>query len=109
VRLLASTHAPNHANREGLPERARTPNPNYGIVRNTNQHAVDDTVTTLERILQAKGMKLFELVDHSTEAERMGLMMRSTKLLIFGNPKAVTPLMVASPSVAIGLPLKILV
>ena len=54
---LASTHAPNHANREGLPERAMTPNPDHGIVRNTSQHAVDDTVTTLERILQAKGGK----------------------------------------------------
>jgi uncharacterized protein (DUF302 family) len=86
-----------------------TPSPDHGIVRNTSQHAMDNTVTTLERILQAKGMKLFEVVDHSAEAERMGLKMRPTKLLIFGNPKAGTPLMVTSPSVAIDLPLKILV
>jgi uncharacterized protein (DUF302 family) len=66
-------------------------------------------VQKLEGILQAKGVKLFVLVDHSGEAEKAGMKMHPTKLLIFGNPKAGTPLMIASPSVAIDLPLKILV
>ncbi len=63
----------------------------------------------LEGMLRAKGVKLFALVDHSGEAKTAGLQMRPTKLLIFGNPKAGTPLMVASPSIAIDLPLKLLV
>jgi uncharacterized protein (DUF302 family) len=63
----------------------------------------------LEEALRAKGVKLFALIDHSGEAERTGLQMRPTKLLIFGSPKAGTPLMVAAPTIAIDLPLKILV
>ena len=59
--------------------------------------------------MRAKGVKLFALVDHSGEAEQVGMSMRPTKLLIFGNPKAGTPLMIAAPSTAIDLPLKILV
>jgi uncharacterized protein (DUF302 family) len=70
---------------------------------------VDQTVEKLEKILQAKGVKLFALVDHSGEAEKAGLHMQPTKLLIFGSPKAGTPLMIASPSSALDLPLKILV
>jgi uncharacterized protein (DUF302 family) len=70
---------------------------------------VDQTVEKLEGILKAKGVKLFALVDHSGEAERVGMQMRPTKLAIFGNPKAGTPLMIASPSIAIDLPLKILI
>ena len=60
-------------------------------------------------MLLVKGVKLFALVDHSGEAEKAGMSMPPTKLLIFGNPKAGTPLMVAAPSIAIDLPLKILV
>lgn len=63
----------------------------------------------LEDILKAKGVQLFAMVDHSGEAQRAGLKMRPTKLLIFGSPKAGTPLMLAAPSSAIDLPLKILV
>jgi len=59
--------------------------------------------------LAAKGVALFALVDHGGEAEKVGMKMPPTKLLIFGNPKAGTPLMLAAPSVAIDLPLKILV
>jgi uncharacterized protein (DUF302 family) len=80
-----------------------------GIVDKPRNHSVDETVQKLEAILQSKGVKLFALVDHSGEAEKVGLSMRPTKLLIFGNPKAGTPLMVAAPSAAIDLPLKILV
>ncbi len=86
-----------------------TPGSNNGIVTIPSHQSVDQTVKTLEGILQAKGVKLFALVDHSGEAEKAGMHMRPTKLLIFGNPKAGTPLMIASPSIAIDLPLKILV
>jgi uncharacterized protein (DUF302 family) len=80
-----------------------------GIMSLPGRHSVDQTVTKLQEILQAKGVKLFALIDHSGEAEKAGLHMRPTKLLIFGNPQAGTPLMLASPSAAIDLPLKILV
>ena len=80
-----------------------------GIVRLQSNHSVGETVTRLQEILQAKGVKLFTVVDHSGEAEGVGLKMPPTKLLIFGNPKAGTPLMLAAPSVALDLPLKILV
>jgi len=86
-----------------------TSNSENGIVTIPSHHSVDQTVEKLEAILQSKQVKLFVLVDHSGEAEKAGLEMRPTKLLIFGNPKAGTPLMIASPSIAIDLPLKILV
>jgi uncharacterized protein (DUF302 family) len=70
---------------------------------------VDETVGKLKAILQAKGVTLFALVDHSGEAEKAGMKMPPTKLLIFGSPKAGTPVMLAAPSSAIDLPLKILV
>ena len=80
-----------------------------GIIAKPSNHSVDDTVENLKKILQAKGVALFALVDHSGEAAKIGLKMPPTKLLIFGNPKAGTPLMLATPSIAIDLPLKILV
>ncbi len=80
-----------------------------GIVTIPSTHSVDGTVEKLKGMLQAKGVTLFALVDHSGEAAKVGMQMPPTKLLIFGSPKAGTPLMVASPSVAIDLPLKILV
>ncbi|MGC2265060.1 MAG: DUF302 domain-containing protein [Candidatus Acidiferrales bacterium] len=80
-----------------------------GIISKPSNHSVDDTVAKLQAILQAKGVAVFALVDHSGEAAKVGLKMPPTKLLIFGSPKAGTPLMLASPSIAIDLPLKILV
>ena len=80
-----------------------------GIVMVPSHRSVDQTVDTIEGILKAKGIKLFALVDHSGEAKAAGLEMRPTKLLIFGNPKGGTPLMIASPSIAIDLPMKLLV
>ena len=80
-----------------------------GIINKASNLSVDQTVENLKGILQAKGVALFALVDHSGEAEKAGLKMRPTKLLIFGNPKGGTPVMVAAPSAAIDLPLKILV
>ena len=80
-----------------------------GIINRLSAHSVDETVEKLKGILQAKGVTLFALVDHSGEAAKVGMKMRPTKLLIFGSPKAGTPLMLTAPSIAIDLPLKILV
>jgi len=70
---------------------------------------VDQTVRKLEALLEAKGVRLFAVIDHGGEANRVGLNMRPAKLLIFGDPRAGTPIMIASPSAALDLPLKILV
>jgi uncharacterized protein (DUF302 family)/uncharacterized membrane protein YidH (DUF202 family) len=80
-----------------------------GIVDIPSHHPVDETVEKIRGILAAKGVTLFALVDHSGEAEKAGIKMRPTKLVIFGSPKAGTPVMLAAPSIAIDLPLKILV
>lgn len=80
-----------------------------GIIDIPSHHSVDETVEKLKEILHARGITLFALIDHSGEAERVGMKMRPTKLLIFGNPKAGTPLMIAAPSSALDLPLKILI
>jgi uncharacterized protein (DUF302 family) len=80
-----------------------------GIETLVSKYSVDETVARLQALLQEKGIKVFCLVDHSGEAAAAGLTMRPTKLLIFGNPKAGTPLMVDAPSTALDLPLKILV
>lgn len=80
-----------------------------GITEIHSKHSVEETVGKLKGILQAKGVTIFGVVDHSGEAEKVGMKMPPTKLIIFGNPKAGTPLMLAAPSVAIDLPLKILV
>src|SRR5271169_3148756 len=85
------------------------PAANNGIVDKPSNHSVDQTVDRLKNILQSKAVTLFAVIDHSGEAEKVGLKMPPTKLLIFGNPKSGTPLMLASPSVAIDLPLKILI
>ena len=85
------------------------PNTNNGVVNKKTNHSVDETLERLKGILQAKGVAIFTIVDHSGEAEKVGLRMAPTKLVIFGNPKAGTPLMLAAPSVAIDLPLKILI
>jgi uncharacterized protein (DUF302 family) len=80
-----------------------------GILNLPTQSSVDETISRLQSMLQEKGVQIFALIDHSGEAKRAGIDMRPTKLLIFGNPKAGTPLMLASPSIAIDLPLKLLV
>ena len=79
------------------------------LVTKQSPWSVDETVQRLTNVIAEKGLKLFAVVDHSGEAARAGLEMRPTKLLIFGNPKAGTPLMLAAPRSAIDLPLKILV
>ena len=80
-----------------------------GIETVVSNHSVDETVVRLQTLLQEKVIKIFCLVDHSGEAQAAGLSMRPTKLLIFGNPKAGTPLMIDAPATALDLPLKILV
>jgi uncharacterized protein (DUF302 family) len=80
-----------------------------GMINTPCNHSVDQAVEKLKGILKAKGVILFALIDHSGEAEKAGMKMPPTKLLIFGSPKAGTPLMLAVPSIAIDLPLKILI
>ena len=80
-----------------------------GIVNKPSKHSVDDTLGKLQNILAAREIAVFALIDHSGEAAKVGMNMRPTKLLIFGNPKGGTPLMLAAPSIAIDLPLKILI
>jgi uncharacterized protein (DUF302 family)/uncharacterized membrane protein YidH (DUF202 family) len=103
VRDSSSNHS---QNRE---EKYMAPVTDKGIIDRPSNHSVEQTVDRLKNILQSKGVALFALVDHSGEAEKVGMKMRPTKLLIFGSPKAGTPLMLAAPSVAIDLPLKLLV
>jgi uncharacterized protein (DUF302 family) len=80
-----------------------------GLIDKPSKHSVGETVDRLKRMLETKGITLFALIDHSGEAEKVGMKMRPTKLLIFGNPKGGTRLMLASPHSAIDLPLKILI
>ena len=80
-----------------------------GLVQVTSRYSVDETIQRLQAAFAQKGLQVFALIDHSGEAERLGLKMKPTKVLIFGSPKAGTPLMVAAPSLAIDLPLKALV
>ena len=82
---------------------------NKGIIDKPSKHSVDETVEKLKKFLEAREITLFALVDHGGEAEKAGMKMRPTKLMIFGSPKAGTPLMLAAPSMAIDLPLKLLV
>jgi uncharacterized protein (DUF302 family) len=80
-----------------------------GIITKTANCTVEETVAKIKSLLVIRGITLFAVVDHSGEAEAIGMKMPNTKLVIFGNPKGGTPLMLASPSVAIDLPLKLLV
>lgn len=85
------------------------PNSKAGLIHLASGHSVEDTLQRIESLLRERSVTVFAKVDHSGEAEKVGLTMRPTKLLIFGSPKAGTPLMQASPTVAIDLPLKALV
>jgi uncharacterized protein (DUF302 family) len=85
------------------------PNAIKGVVSLRGRQNVDATVDKVKSILQAKSVKLFTVVDHSGEALNAGLKMPNTKLLIFGNPAGGTPVMLAAPTLALDLPLKILV
>jgi uncharacterized protein (DUF302 family) len=80
-----------------------------GIMSVPSSHSVDETLQRLKTILQQKSITLFAEIDHSGEAAKIGMTMPPTKLLIFGNPAAGTPLMLAAPTTALDLPLKLLV
>jgi len=80
-----------------------------GIVTKAANCTVEEAVNKIKSLLVIRGITLFAVIDHSGEAEAVDMKMPDTKLLIFGNPKGGTPLMLASPSVAIDLPLKLLV
>jgi len=79
-----------------------------GIMSRPSRYSVPETLDRMEAALKAKGIKVFARVDHSGEAEKAGMKMPPTQLLIFGNPKAGTPVMLAAPTAAIDLPLKAL-
>jgi uncharacterized protein (DUF302 family) len=83
--------------------------PGAGMVHLRSGHSVPETVQRLQTSLRAHGLTIFGLIDHGGEAEKAGLTMRPTQVLLFGSPKAGTPLMVAVPTLAIDLPLKALV
>jgi uncharacterized protein (DUF302 family) len=83
--------------------------PDNGLIHLSSLHTVTETFARLETIVRAKGLTILARIDHSGDAAKAGLQMQPTKLLIFGNARSGTPLMVASPSVAIDLPLKALV
>ena len=82
---------------------------NNGLTQVASPHSVDETMRRFESILVERGLQVFALIDHSGEAKKVGLKMADTRLLIFGSPKGGTPLMIAAPSLAIDLPLKVLV
>jgi uncharacterized protein (DUF302 family) len=79
-----------------------------GIISKASKYSVPETLERVDALLQSKGIKIFVRVDHSGEAEKVGLKMPPTQLLIFGNPKGGTPVMLAAPTAAIDLPLKVL-
>lgn len=80
-----------------------------GLIQVVSRYSVEDTALRLEAAFGEKGIKVFGVIDHSGEAEKAGLKMPPTKVIIFGSPKGGTPLMVAVPSLAIDLPMKALV
>ena len=81
---------------------------NNGLLHVASPHSVPETLNRLESVLQSHGLTVFARVNHSAEAQEVGLTMRPTSLLIFGSPKVGTPLMIARPGIAIDLPLKAL-
>ena len=109
VRQPALAQVNNREEKAMAPTPTPAPGKDNGIVTIASKQSVDRTVENIVGLLKAKGVQLFALVDHSGGAQQAGLQMLPTKLLIFGNPKGGTPLMIASPSIAIDLPLKLLV
>lgn len=83
--------------------------PDNGMVHLSSPYSVPETLKKLVAVLQSRGLTVFARIDHSGEAEKVGMKMHPTQLIVFGSPKAGTPLMVASPTLAIDLPLKALV
>jgi len=82
-------------------------NTTSGIVSQPSPYSVTESIDRLVTILQSKGITIFARIDQQVEAEKVGLSLRPTQLLLFGNPQAGTPLMVAEPTIALDLPLKV--
>ena len=80
-----------------------------GLVRVASHYSLDETTKRLQAAFVERGLQVFAVIDHSGEAAKVGLKMPPTKVLVFGSPKGGTPLMLAAPSLAIDLPLKLLV
>jgi uncharacterized protein (DUF302 family) len=78
------------------------------VITKRSKYSVSATIDRIEKAITEKGMKLFARINHAEEAKLVGLEMKPTELLIFGNPKGGTSLMVAKPTVAIDLPMKAL-
>jgi len=91
------------------PTTAGTPPSVEGIVSRPSSFAVEETLERLKAAIHSRNLTLFAQIDHSDEARRVGLIMQEAHVLIFGNPKGGTPLMIASPLLALDLPLKVLV
>jgi uncharacterized protein (DUF302 family) len=106
---LMSVRDPAYSHSGKNRETPMEPSKDNGIVNKRSDSSVDETLERLTRTLQAKRVTIFAIVDHSGEAEKVGLKMPPTKLVIFGSPKAGTPVMLAARGVAIDLPLKILI
>lgn len=85
------------------------PAPDNGMQNISSPYSVSETLNRIEAVLKEKGLTIFCRIDHSGEAEKVGLKMHPTELILFGSPKGGTPVMVASPTIAIDLPLKALV
>ncbi len=79
-----------------------------GIIKIKSTHSVAATINKLEAVLNKKGMTIFKRINHAAGADKVGLQLRSTELLIFGNPKVGTPLMQCSQTAALDLPQKAL-
>jgi uncharacterized protein (DUF302 family) len=86
-----------------------TSRPDNGVIHLRSPYSFANTLQRLESVITTKGIAIFARIDHSGEAAKVGLTMPPTELLIFGSPKSGTPLMVASSSLALDLPLKALV
>jgi uncharacterized protein (DUF302 family) len=80
-----------------------------GVITKSSARSVADTVARLVALLDAKGLKVFDVIDQRAEAQAVGLDLRATTLVMFGNPAAGTPVMAAAPLSALDLPLKLLV
>ena len=106
---LISVRDSGHSHSGNSEESFMAPNMSNGILNKRSNYSVDETLERLKHTLRGKRITIFAIVDHSGEAEKVGLKMRPTKLVIFGSPRAGTPLMAAAPGIAIDLPLKILI
>jgi uncharacterized protein (DUF302 family) len=91
------------------PTASATPPSVEGIITKSSPFSVEETLERFQEALRSRGFTLFAHINHSGEAQRVGLTMQEAHVLIFGNPKGGTPLMIASPLLALDLPLKVLV